>query len=289
MAERIEGKRVLITGATSGIGQVTARELVRQGAHLVFTARNAEKARRLAQALRTLSPSSEIDFLVADLSLMREVEAAAAEYRRRFDRLDILVNNAGAIYMRRETTGEGLERTFATNHLAPFLLTYRLMDLLRASSPARVVNVASRAHTRGRMYWEDLELRRGYSGWKAYQQSKLANVLFTRELARRLRDSGVTANALHPGVVSTGFGMNSKGPFMWVWQLAGRLFLTPEEGARTSIFLAMSPDVEGHTGGYYDRSREISPSRRALSDEDARRLWDESERMVARALAGRAQ
>lgn len=283
----MQGKIALVTGATSGIGRVTAQALVEKGAHVVFTTRDAGRGRETVEALRRVVPEARVDVIQTDLSEMRQVVAAAAEFKRRFSRLDVLVNNAGAVYTRRETTSEGLERTFATNHLAYFLLTRELLDVLRDGAPSRIVNVASDAHRRGRMKFDDLQMERRYFHWAAYCQSKLANVLFTRELARRLEGSGVTANCLHPGVVATGFGKNTPGAFKWVMTLANRFFITPEEGARTSIFLASAPEVAGKSGGYFQRCQEVTPSRAARDADAAARLWVASEELVARALAAR--
>lgn len=277
----MQGQTVLVTGATSGIGRVTARELAKRGARVVITTRDEAKGRATLEEIRKAAPGAQLDVLRGDLSIMREVRRLAAEFKQRYDRLDVLVNNAGAIYMKRETTAEGLERTFATNHLAYFVLTMELLDLLKKSAPARIVNVASNAHTRGRMYWDDLQLERRYGGWKAYQQSKLANLLFTRELALRLEGSRVTVNSLHPGVVGTGFGLNSKGPFKLLWKTANHFFLTPEQGAETTIYLASSPEVQGRTGGYYKNCKEAKASRLGRDDEAARRLWQETERILS--------
>lgn len=283
----MQGKIALVTGATSGIGRVTALALAQKGAHVVITTRDAGRGRATVEQLQRAVPQARVDFIRTDLSEMREVVAAAAEFKRRFSRLDVLVNNAGAVYTRRETTSEGLERTFATNHLAYFLLTQELLDVLGAGAPSRVVNVASDAHRRGRMRFDDLLLERRYFHWAAYCQSKLANILFTRELARRLDGSGVTANCLHPGVVATGFAMNTPGLFKWVMSAASRFFISPEEGAKTSIHLASAPEVAGRSGGYFQKCREVTPSRAARDPEAAARLWLASEALIARALAAR--
>jgi NAD(P)-dependent dehydrogenase (short-subunit alcohol dehydrogenase family) len=280
----IENKLCLITGATSGIGQAAAVELARKGAHVVFTARDERKRDELLAELRRVSPSGRADALFGDLSSMKEVRRIAASFKERFDRLDVLVNNAGAIFPNRELTAEGFEQTFALNHLSYFLLTRELLDVLRASAPARIVNVASRAHQRGRMHFDDLQLERDYGAWRAYGQSKLANVLFTRELARRLEGSGITANCMHPGVVSTGFGKSRPGLTSFLHRMAAPFLLTPEQGADTLIWLASSKEVQGRTGGYYVKRHEVAPSRAARDPEAARRLWDASERLVDKAL-----
>lgn len=282
----IRGKRVLITGATSGIGEVTARELLRRGARVVMTTRDRAKGERVASAMRAQVPGAELELLEGDLSLMREVKQVAEAYAARFDRLDVLINNAGAVFARREVTSEGLERTLATNHLAYFLLTRELLPLLKASAPARVVNVASDAHRRGKLTFDDLQRERGYSGYGVYAQSKLANILFTRALARRLAGTGVTATCLHPGVVATGFGMNRPGLLKLSLTLVRPFFISPEAGAKTTLHLATSPEVEGESGGYYAHEKPATPSAAARDDAAAERLWRESEALIDRALAG---
>ncbi|MGA9525112.1 MAG: SDR family oxidoreductase [Myxococcaceae bacterium] len=285
MAEwRIEEKTCLITGATRGIGEAAALELARRGAHVVFTARDERRRDALLEALRRASPSGRADALIGDLSSMREVRRIAAEFRERFGKIHVLVNNAGAIFPKREVTDDGFEQTLALNHLSPFLLTRELLDLLQANAPARIVNVASRAHTRGRMNFVDLHFERGYGAWRAYEQSKLANVLFTRELARRTAGTGVTANCMHPGVVATGFGKGRPGWMSLAHRLAAPLLLSPEQGADTLVWLATASELEGRTGGYYVQRRETAPSRRAQDDAMARQLWELSDQLVTRAL-----
>jgi retinol dehydrogenase-12 len=278
------GKTCLVTGATSGIGKVTARELARAGARVVFTTRDVAKGDAVQAEILRAAPGAQVAVIPVDLSSMRAVRVAATEYRLRFPRLDVLVNNAGAIFRTRQTTPEGLERTFATNHLSYFLLTRELLDLLGASAPARIVNVASNAHRRGRLRFDDLQLERGYTGWRAYAQSKLANVLFTRELARRLLGSGVTANAVHPGVVATGFGRGDSGITDLAYRLAAPFLLAPEKGARTTLFVASAPELETHSGSYFARSMQATPSLAAQDDVVAKRLWEESERILERVL-----
>ncbi len=279
---RMDGKICVVTGATSGIGRVTARELARRGARLVLTTRDDAKAQAVTAELKAARPDVQVDWVRADLSLMREVVRAAAEIRSRVDRIDVLVNNAGAIFTEREVTAEGLERTFATNHLSYFVLTRELREVLVQSAPSRIVNVASDAHRRATMKWDDLQHERGYMSYRVYGQSKLANILFTRELSRRLEGTGVTANSLHPGVVATGFGKNTPGVFRFAVQLLSPLFISPEKGAQTTLYLATSPEVQGVSGKYFAKSREAKSSREARDDAAAKRLWDESERLLAR-------
>ena len=290
MDQPLSGKTCLVTGATSGIGKVTARELAGMGARVVFTARDARKADAVKSEIARAVPKAMLEVIQVDLSSMRAVREAAADYRRRFTRLDLLVNNAGAIFWKREMTVDGLERTFATNHLAYFLLTRELLDLLKASAPSRIINVASNAHRRGRIHFDDLQLERGYSAWGAYGQSKLANILFTRELARRLHGTGVTANAVHPGGVATSFGRSGSGWMDLLYRLAAPFLLSPEKGARTTLYVGTAPELENHSGGYFAHSSQATPSPEAQDDDSAKRLWEESERILQRVLApsGRA-
>ncbi len=269
----LSGRVALVTGGTNGIGKVTARELARKGAAVTIVGRNAEKTRAVADELG-------VAFILADLSEQAEVRRAAAEFRAGHPQLHILVNNAGGVFSPRQESVDGIEMTWALNHLAYFLLTRELLGALRAGPGARVVNVSSGAHEGGRLNWPDLEFKAGYRAFQAYSQSKLANIVFTRELARRLRGTGVTANALHPGFVSTGFGHNNGGWMTGALNLMRPLAISDEEGARTSIFLASSPLVEGVTGRYFTKEREVQPSPRALDDAAAARLWAVSEEMV---------
>jgi NAD(P)-dependent dehydrogenase (short-subunit alcohol dehydrogenase family) len=266
----------LVTGATSGIGLVTARELARQGARVVLVGRNPARSESAVRQIQTQTGNPEVEALVADLSCQRQIRELAERFRQRHSRLDVLVNNAGGMWLRRELTEDGLERTFAVNHLAYFLLTHLLLDVLRTSAPARVVNVASAAHRRAVLDFGDLMGERRYNGWRQYCRSKLMNLLFTYELARRLDGSGVTANALHPGWVATGFAGNN-GWRGWPWQWTARCFaIRPEAGARTVVFLAASPDVAGTNGRYFVRERAAPSSPASCDEAAARRLWQVS-------------
>lgn len=279
MPDPMEGRICLVTGATSGIGRVTAVELARRGAAVHLVARDRAKGEAtLAEVARAGSGRARLH--LADLSSMAAVRALAQEVRDAAPALHVLVNNAGAVEMQRRVTPEGLERTFAVNHLAYFLLTNLLLDRLRASAPARVVNVASAAHRRQTLDFGDLQSTRRYAGLRVYGRSKLANLLFTRELARRLAGSGVTANSLHPGVVATGFGRSSGGWMGFGTRLIAPLLLTPEQGAETVLYLACSPEVEGVSGEYFERCRPVRPSAAARDDAAARRLWEESARLA---------
>lgn len=285
MSWNIEGKQVLLTGASRGIGRATALALAKQNANLTLLVRNRELGEKVVEELRAVGGKGRVDLIVADLSSMKDVGRAADEYIAKHDRLDVLLNNAGAINMDRETTVDGYERTFATNHLAYFLLTERLLDLLKKSAPARIINVASEAHRQGKIDFADPNYdKRSYSGFGAYGTSKLANILFTRELAKRLEGTNVTANSLHPGVIASGFGRNNKGVFGFIMRNVAGVFLGSEEsGARTSVYLATSPEVEGKTGLYWKSSHESTPTQDARDDASAERLWKLSEELIGKA------
>lgn len=273
----MNNKVVLITGATNGIGRVAALELAKMGARVVIVGRSREKTEAVRQEIQAAGGSA--DSLLADLSALDEIRRLAAEFRARYDRLDVLLNNAGAIFARRQTTADGFEMTFALNHLSYFLLTNLLLDVLKASAPARIINVSSDAHRSAQMNFDDLQHEKSYGmgGFQAYGRSKLANVLFTYELARRLAGTGVTANALHPGFVATGFGRNMPGLMNRVMGIMHRFALTPEQGAQTLIYLASSPEVEGMTGKYFDKNRPVRSSPASYDEAAQKRLWDISE------------
>jgi NAD(P)-dependent dehydrogenase (short-subunit alcohol dehydrogenase family) len=284
----ISGKVCLVTGATAGIGAVTARELARRGATVVLVGRNREKTEATTRRIRDETGNPAVEFLLADLSAQAEVRRLAEQFRQRHPRLDVLINNAGAFFSQRRESPDGIELTLALNHLAYFLLTNLLVDALRASAPAQIVNVASNAHQGAQIDFDDLQGRRRYSGIRAYAQSKLANVLFTYELARRLEGTRVTANALHPGFVATSF-FEGNGWFGWVTRrLAGVLALSPEQGARTSIYLATAPEVEGVSGRYFVKEKEAASSRASHDEAAARRLWQVSEELTGLSAAHRA-
>ena len=271
----MKGKVVLVTGGTSGIGRVTARELARKGATVVVVGRDAA---RLDAAKRELGA----DTIRADLSQIADVLRAADEFRSRYQRLHVLVNNAGAIFGERRLTPEGLERTFALNHLAYFALTGALLGVLKASAPARVVSVSSEASRGGRHDFADLQMERGYLSIRQYCNTKLMNLLFAFELARRLEGSGVTSNAVHPGAVASGFGMQGAGWYGTLTWLARPFLIGEEKGARTQIWAASDPGLAQVSGKYFVRQRERTPVRAALDVAAARRLWEESERVLSR-------
>ena len=284
-ANTMTGKTCLVTGANSGIGKEIARGLAADGSRVLMVARSRERgeAARADVAASTENPSVEI--LICDLSSQRQVRELAAQVLDRCDRLDLLINNAGLTLGRRTLTEDGIETTFAVNHLAPILLTNLLRERLEASAPARIVTVASEAHRGVEIDFDDPGGEREFSGWRAYQQSKLANILFTAELARRLQGTKVTATCLHPGVVRTGFGRQGPAFIRFGTRIAGMFLLSPTKGADTAIWLASSPDVEGASGGYYEKRRLANPSRAARDPVAATRLWELSERMVGLAPA----
>jgi retinol dehydrogenase 12 len=276
----LKGKEIVITGATDGIGKVTARELARAGANVTIVARNPAKGERVARDLRAAGGES-VHFVQGDLSSQKSVLGAAEALKGRLDRLDVLINNAGAIFQRRELTDDGIERTFALNHLGYFLMTAQLLDLLKASGAARIVNVASAAHQGVKLDLADLQNTKSYSAWRSYQRSKLANIYFTYELARRLKGSPVTANCLHPGFVASRFGDNNTGFTRLIFGLAKSVAaISEEDGAKTSIYLAGSPDVAEASGQYFDKCKPVRSSAVSYDEGVARELWQASERLA---------
>jgi len=276
----MHGKICLVTGATNGIGKETAQALAHMGATVVIVGRNAPKTAQLAAEIRAATGNNKVDSLLADLSSQQEVRRLADEFKSKYAQLHVLINNAGGFFMKRELSVDGIEMTFALNHLAYFLLTNLLLDTLKASAPARIINVASGAHTSGKIEFDNLQGERGYTP-KAYNNSKLANILFTTELARRLEGSGVTANALHPGFVATGFAKNNGRIIAALVSIFMPLLArSPAKGAETSIFLASSPNVEGISGKYFYDSQVIAPAPQATDNVVARKLWDVSAAMV---------
>ena len=273
----MQGKVVLITGATNGIGRAAALALAKRGASVVVAGRSQQRLDDTLAMVRAESGNVAVSGLLADLSTQAGVRQLAAAFREKHTRLDVLLNNAGASFRERADTSDGLERTFAVNHMAYYLLTRLLLDLLQASAPARIVVVSSEAHRQLKAFdFENLDGRKrwGMFGFGAYSQSKLANVLFTRELARRLAGTGVTANAMHPGVVNTGLFQNVGGIGGLALRALAPIFMkTPEQGADTLIWLATAPEAAESSGGYHDRRRLREPSAAAQDDEAAQRLW----------------
>jgi NAD(P)-dependent dehydrogenase (short-subunit alcohol dehydrogenase family) len=279
------GRTVLITGGTSGIGKATALALAGLGAHVAITGRDRDRARHTAQEIDAAG-GHPVDVFVADLSSQTEVRRLSDEVLQRLPHVDVLVNNVGGYWNTRHITIDGIERTLAVNHLAPFLLTHLLLDRLTHSAPARVVTVASNAQALGRIRFEDLQSARAYSGARAYNQSKLANLLFTYELARHLEGSAVTANALHPGVVSTSFGAEDPGRLQQLMVPVMRPFMkSPAQGAATSVHLASAPDLEHVSGRYFARSKAKRSSDRSYDEAAAARLWQVSADLVGLSAA----
>jgi len=272
----MDGRVAIVTGATSGIGREIALGLARLGATTVVVGRRDERAAAVAASLASETGNRRVDSIgVSDLALRAEMHRLADECLRRYPKIHVLVNNAGAYFARRETTSDGLERTFALNVLAPFVLTRRLSERLKESSPARVIHVSSAAHRGYEVDWDDLQQERRYSGFRTYGISKLELILLTRELARQLTGTGVTVNAVHPGFVRSGFGQNNGGGVAFGIRLSALLFaISPARGARTPLFLASDPSVSQVTGQYFVRQRPVSPSTQALDAESARRLYD---------------
>jgi len=275
------GKVCLVTGATSGIGQVTAMALAIQGAKVIVAGRHQQKAEDTIRWIEHKTGNKAVQYLLADFSDLHQVRELARSFKERHSRLDVLVNNAGAFFNTRRDTPYGVEMTFLVNHLAPFLLTNLLLETIQRSAPARIVNVSSDAHKYDTMDFGDLGFNRGYVGMKAYARSKLASVLFTYELARRLADSGVTVNAVHPGQVATDIwktDFSFLGPALkWIM---GLFALTPEQGADNSIYLASSPDLEGITGKYYVKREPVHSSSISRDEQVAQRLWEISENLT---------
>ena len=281
----MSGKTVVVTGGNSGIGLATAVALAGAGAEVTITARDAGRGAAAVEEIRRRSGSGSVDLAVFDLGSLTSVRAGAAAILERCGRIDVLVNNAGVVLTERRETPDGLEATFAVNHLGPFLLTELLRRRLVESAPSRIVNVASTAPkgARGGLDFDDLQSTRRYRGMQAYARSKLANIYFTTELARRLDGTGVTANCLHPGTVATGYARDgdASGFLAFGVKVIKPFILSPEQGARTSIYLASSPDVAGASGGYYVKCRLRAPSAAARDAAAAARLWDVSEQLVA--------
>jgi NAD(P)-dependent dehydrogenase (short-subunit alcohol dehydrogenase family) len=273
----MNGKVCVVTGATSGIGKAAATGLARMGARVVLVGRDRGRAEATAAQIGSVGALPIVD--IADLASMDQVRALA-ERLAALDRIDVLINNAGLVLGERRGTPDGFEQVFAVNHLAPFLLTNLLLPRLTASAPARVITVASDAHSAARLDLDDPNLERGWDSWRSYANSKLANILFTRELARRLHGSGVTANCAHPGVVRTGFGREARPLLRLGVTLARPFLLSPERGADTIVYLASSPDVADETGGYYVRRQRREPSAAARDDAAARKLWQISEELT---------
>jgi NAD(P)-dependent dehydrogenase (short-subunit alcohol dehydrogenase family) len=281
MSEPMSGKTVLVTGATSGIGLEASARLAGLGAQLVLVARDRARGETAVAAVKRQSGSQAVSLMCCDFASLRQVRALAAEVTASHPTLHVLVNNAGSVSVKREVTEDGIERTFAVNHLGAFLLTNLLLDLLKRSAPARVVTVASAAHRYADMPFNNLQFENGgYGILRAYARSKLANVLFTAELARRLVGTGVTANCLHPGAVATNIWSHAPWYAKPLLAVAKGFMITAEKGADTIVYLAASPEVQGLTGGYYDKNRQVSLVPLARDEAVASRLWQHSAALV---------
>ncbi len=282
----LNGKVCLVTGATSGIGEVTAKALAARGAQVILVGRNQLKAAMTVQQIQSETGSNSVQYLLADFADLQQIHDLVSSFKSQYSRLDVLINNAGAYFNSRRQTAYGVEMTFLVNHLAPFLLTNLLLDMIKASPAARIINVSSDAHQYGSMDFADLEYKRRYFGMKAYARSKLGNILFTYELARRLEGSAVTVNALHPGHIATDIwrtNFSLIGPLLkWIM---GFFAITPEEGAKTSIYLASSPEVEGLTGQYYVKQEVVQSSPMSYDQNLARQLWRVSEQLSGQAAS----
>ncbi len=272
----MKGRTCVVTGANSGIGKATATGLARQGAHVVMVSRDGPRGEAAQAEIQSVTGNPSVDLLLADLSSQTAVRTLAAEITSSLDSLHVLVNNAGVLVSPRVETVDGLEYTFAVNHLAPFLLTNLLLDLLTASAPARVVTVTSNAHRMGRIRFDDLQGHNRFRAMGAYSQSKLGNILFTYELARRVEGRGVTVNCVHPGGVNTNFGNNTKGAFAAMFRFFKPLMRSPEKGAETVLYAATAPEMEGVTGEYLVDRESRASSRRSYDEGLARQLWDVS-------------
>jgi len=283
----VAGKRVLITGATNGIGLAAAMELARRGAHLVMIARSETKAEEAARRIRAAAgEAAVVDTLLADLASQSSIRRVAAKALDRYPTIDVLVNNAGAVYGTRRLSPDGIELTWAVNHLAPFLLSKLLLHRLKESAPARIITTASQAHQGAHIPFDDLNAERSYRGFRRYGETKLANILFTTELARRLDGTGVTANCFHPGLVATGFNRNNGLLMDLAMTILRPVSRSPKKGAKTLVWLATSPDVANVSGGYFFDQRQRPPSPEVQDTETAGRLWEISERQCA--VSGRS-
>ncbi len=280
MEQLLQEKTILVTGATSGIGFVAARELARMGAQIVIVSRSSEKCEEAVRQIKNETRNQQVDFIAADLSTKTGVRRAAAAFLQNHSHLDVLLNNAGAMIMSRQLSEDGIEMTFALNHLNYFHLTWLLLEALKASKHARVVNVSSGAHRGGKINFDDINLTHGYTGFGAYSQSKLANILFTYELSRKLEGTNVTSNALHPGFVDTGFAKNNGGLMKAALGLLRLFQKKVEDGAQTSIYLASSPKVENVTGRYFVDYKEIKSEPLSYDAEAAGRLWQLSLELI---------
>jgi retinol dehydrogenase 14 len=276
----MEGKVVLITGGTSGIGRAAATALAAMGAEVAVTGRSRQRGEAAVEEIRDTSGNERVSLMLADLAVQTEVRGLAEEFRERYDRLDVLVNNAGIIQSKRTETPDGLELTLAVNHLAPFLLTNLLLDLLKESAPSRIITVSSEARRGAQIDFEDLQSERRYRAFKVYGMTKLANILFTYELAERLEGTGVVANCLHPGGVNTNFGANNRSVGTLLFRAFKPFMRTPEQGADTIVYLAISPEAGKMTGRYLTDRKVVASFNEPHDEATQKRLWEVSEKLT---------
>jgi NAD(P)-dependent dehydrogenase (short-subunit alcohol dehydrogenase family) len=287
IARPIEGKTCIITGASSGIGKASAEQLASMGAHVIMVCRNLERGERAKTEVEAKSGSKSVELMRADLASLVSVRAFAEEFAKNHGSLHVLLNNAGVARPLRSTTIDGFEMTFQVNYLSHFLLTNLLLPILKKSAPSRIISVSSVAHYGGHLNFDDLQMEKGYGVMRAYSQSKLALVLFTHELARRLQGTGVTANCLHPGAVATNIWGEWLGPAAFLGKVTRLFMLSPEKGAKTQVYLASSPDVEGVSGEYFEFHGKKESSAESYDQRLAERVWDVSAKMVGLPEGGR--
>ena len=280
LSPHMTGKICLITGGNSGIGKATAIGLAKIGATVVIVSRSREKGEMAVNDIIGKSGNKNVEMIRADMSSQDSIRQLADEFKAEHKKLHLLINNAGVYLTKRTTTPDGFESTFAVNHLGPFLLTSLLLDILKASAPSRIVNVTSDAHKGASIIFDDLRGEKRFSGWQAYSQSKMAMILFTHELAKRLEGSGVTVNSAHPGVVRTNFAKNNGGLVMLGFRFLGMFFISPDSAAKRILYVATSPDLEGVTGKYFTKMHEVKSSQGSYDDDSARRLWQVSEQLT---------
>ena len=278
--ETMKEKTIMVTGANSGIGKAASLALAKMGANVVMVTRNQEKGEAARSEIIKQSQNNSVDLLLADLSSLESVRQLSKEFHSKYSKLHVLINNAGLFNQRRSVTTDYYENTFATNYLAPFLLTNLQLDLLKASAPSRIINVSSVGHYNGHMNFDDLNLEKEYGGWKAYGQSKLALVLFTHELARKLAGTSVTVNSVHPGTVATNIWSRPLGPAGFIMAIPKLFMISPEKGAETIVYLASSPDAGNVNGEYWDKMKVKKSSEESYDEEIAQRLWDVSAKLT---------
>jgi NAD(P)-dependent dehydrogenase (short-subunit alcohol dehydrogenase family) len=276
----MKDKVIMVTGANSGIGKAASLALARMGATLVMVARNKGRGEAARSEIIRKSQNNSVDLFLADLSSLESVRQLATDFKKKYPKLHVLINNAGLFNQRRRVTADGYENTFATNYLASFLLTNLQLDLLKASAPSRIINVSSVGHYNGHINFDDLNLEKEYGGWKAYGQSKLALVLFTHELAKKLQGTGVTVNAVHPGTVATNIWSRPFGPVGFIMALPKLFMTSPEKGAETIVYLASSSDAKGLNGEYLEKLKVKKSSDESYDEEIAQRLWDVSAKLT---------